>query len=178
MSIRRGIRPAGVVRAKNSPPSGNLMRSQSRVQHHVTAQRIRQGGDQKAVIAPCKRPGHRAGGIAAKAVGDQPFLIEVRVGIGLSALNRFDNANWIVHESTRFTWFGSKDDCGISGQAASCLRYPAGRCRSRRTGIFARPHDDPARIMRRRQERFGRGIEMQIAAEIDQESRSPSSPPK
>ena len=49
------------------------------VQHHEAAQRVWQCGNQQPVIAARNGPQHGPRGIPAKAVGDQPFLREVRV---------------------------------------------------------------------------------------------------
>ena len=135
------------------------------VEHHHAAEWRGQRGDQKPVIAPRDLARDRRRGVAAEAVGDEPFARAPPA----SDCRRGSPGSHQPSRSSRFFRFsrsraaGSQHERACRGDAQIALRYRAAACRCRRTRRLARPQNVPAVPLDRSQQRFGRRTQ-QIAA--------------
>ena len=137
------------------------------VEHHHAAQRIGQGGDQQAVVAARDGAAHRAGGVAAQAVGDQPLLAQVGIRGRIGERSFGQHSNQVSHSSagsagrmTTAAWAGIRHSPPPSTGAVPAAAVDR---------IFARPFHAPDPALRRRQQRLGSGIEAQVGAQVDQQ---------
>src|SRR2546425_11205543 len=118
----------------------NLLRQV--VEHHLSAERRGQGGDEQAVIAARARSGDRAGGVAAQAVGNQPFTLDQAAVSGLLALRPGHAADELIevngfhHETIPLSppWLQAPPPT-----RPGCANHP----RSRRAACHARRSSGP-----------------------------------
>ena len=120
-------------------------------EHDDAAERRRQRRDEKAVVAPGDHARHRAGRIAAEAVGDQPFARDrtppdrARRPAAATAIRRMR----VSHVDHRCSWSSAptrfrrrREHQSRISPGSSPVGVPWPRCRAsrcRRTRVFARP---------------------------------------